>query len=320
MSLPATPFSSAGFGCRERRFAVEDVRKMKESVYVLTDIAPFRDIELMLACDGVLASLDELNDEEIGESAFYVYFSVDELCVEPIRRIIACGGMFVPPMQFAKTRYSRVAAHVAETLAESNRAVGELFCGEALHENICQAVDMTKDVEGDFLEIGVFTGSSAVTAMTHMRNRGIRRRCHLMDTFEGFTYAEAEASADGIWNGTHLMAAAPQQTLLAERMRGVGQEFRFVKGNICADPIPAGIETLALVNVDVDLYEATLAGLCKTAPLVAPRGIIVCEDPASTPGLYGAFVALDEFLRTEEGRKFVRVFMGTQYFLIKMAA
>lgn len=317
MLNPLKPFSSAGFTHRERRFAIEDIRKLKACIYVLTDIAGFHDLELMLASDGMLSSLDDMEDREIADSAFYVYFSSDEAALPSLRRIIACGGLFIPPMQFSKTRYTRVAGPVAATLAESERMVGELFCGEALHENICQAVDMTRDVEGDFLEIGVFTGSSAVTAMTHMRNRGVHRSCYLMDTFEGFTYAEAGTSADGIWSGTHLMAANPQQALLQQRMREAGQDYHLVKGNICADSIPGAIQKLALVNVDVDLYEATLAGLVKTAPLVQPRGVIVCEDPASTPGLYGAFVALEEFLASPEGRKFVKVFMGTQYFLIR---
>ena len=317
---PVKPFSSVGFTHRERRLTVGEVRKLKSAVYVLTDISGFQDLELVMACDGILSSLDQLGDEKIAASAFYVYFSNDAASVAPISRIIACGGLFIPPMQFSKTAYSRVSAHVASTLTESNGAVGELFCGTMLHENICQAVDMTRDVEGDFLEIGVFTGSSATTAMTHMRNLGLSRKCYLMDTFEGFTYAEAGSSADAIWSGTHLMAAGPQVALLKQRMRDVGQDYELVKGNICADPIPAAIRKLALVNVDVDMYEATLAGLVKVAPLMQPRGIIVCEDPASTPGLYGAFVAMEEFLRSEEGRKFVRVFLGTQYFLIKFAA
>lgn len=313
------PFSSTGFNHRERRFTIGEVRKLKDNVFILTDIRDLQDVELMLACDGILTTLDELDDAEIADSAFYVYFSTDEKAVDAITRIIKCGGMFIPPMQFTKTTYSRVGDCVSDTLAESNGAVGQLFCGEELHENLCQAVDMTRDVEGDLLEIGVFSGSSAVTMMTHMRNRGIHRKCYLMDTFEGFTYAEAATSADSIWSGTHLMAAAPQQALLKQRMRNVGQEFQFVKGNICADPVPAGIEKLALVNVDVDMYEATLAALHKVAPLVQPRGIIICEDPASTPGLYGAFVAMDEFMKSGEGKKkFVRVFMRSQYFLIKM--
>src|ERR1700744_510151 len=105
MLNPAKPFSSAGFTHRERRFTIEEVRKLRDFVYVLTDVAGFHDLELMLASDGVLASLDGMDDDEIAESAFYVYFSSDEASVAPLRRIISCGGMFIPPMQFSKTTY-----------------------------------------------------------------------------------------------------------------------------------------------------------------------------------------------------------------------
>ena len=37
------PFSSTGYSCRERRFAIGDVRKLKDAVYILTDIKPFLD-------------------------------------------------------------------------------------------------------------------------------------------------------------------------------------------------------------------------------------------------------------------------------------
>ena len=67
--------------------------------------------------------------------------------------------------------------------------------------------------------------------------------------------------------------------------------------------MPADITKIALANIDVDMYDATLAGLRKVAPLIEPRGIIICEDPASTPGLYGAFVAMEEFLASEVGKE-----------------
>ena len=133
MINPAKPFSSTGYTHRERRFTIEEVRKLKDCVYILTDLPGFQDLELMLASDGVLSSLDELADAKIAESAFYVYFSNDEAAVAPLGRIIACGGIFIPPMQFSKTTYSRISAHVAATLTESNAAAGELFCGTAFH-------------------------------------------------------------------------------------------------------------------------------------------------------------------------------------------
>ena len=35
------------------------------------------------------------------------------------------------------------------------------------------------------------------------------------------------------------------------------------------------------------------------------------------PSMYGAFAAIEEFLEGSEGKKFVKIFLGTQYFLIR---
>jgi hypothetical protein len=311
------PFSSLGYQHREKRFSVNDVRKLRKYAYVLSDIEPFNDLELLSQCDGHVTSIEGWDAEKIRNSAFYVFFSVDDLCLEPIRKITAAAGLYIPPMSFSKTNYSRVAMHVAQTLTESERHVGHLGGGPELHENICQAIDITREIEGDFLEIGVFTGSSAVTAMTHMRNCGIRRKCWLMDTFEGFSYDDATRSADVIWGGTHLVAKENHLEILRDRMCDVGQDYEFVTGNICADPLPAAVKQLALVNIDVDMYEATAAALAKSSPLLQRGGILMCEDPTSTPGLYGAYVAMTEFLESREGKKYTRIFVKTHYFLLK---
>jgi hypothetical protein len=51
---------------------------------------------------------------------------------------------------------------------------------------------------------------------------------------------------------------------------------------------------------------------------MAPGGIMICEDAASTPSLYGAFQALEEFMAAPEGSNYYKVFKRGQYFLIKM--
>ena len=44
---------------------------------------------------------------------------------------------------------------------------------------------------------------------------------------------------------------------------------------------------------------------------------MICEDPASTPALYGALLTMEEFLESEEGSQYVKVFKKGQYFLVK---
>lgn len=314
------PYSEFGFIHRNKGFAPADLRGMKKHLYVLSDLPDFSDTELLAQCDGLRSSLDGMSDEEVRESAFYLVFSTDEVALKSVQRIIQCKGIFIPSLQMVKTSYSRVSSAVIGTLFESFFTIGKLFGGYQLHENLCQAIDMTKDVAGDFLEIGVFTGSSSFTSLMYMRNRNIPRKCWLMDTFEGFNYADATDSADAIWAGTHEVETEQHIDMLEQKLANTRQDFTIVRGNICKDPLPSEIKQLALVNLDLDLYEAILAALHKTAPFVSKNGVIICEDAAATPSLYGAFAAMEEFLESSEGKKFVKVFLRTQYFLIKTDA
>ena len=56
-----------------------------------------------------------------------------------------------------------------------------------------------------------------------------------------------------------------------------------------------------------------------TSKKLSINGIIMCEDPVSTPHLYGALYAMEKFLTSEEGRnKYLKLFKKNHYFLIKI--
>ena len=74
-----------------------------------------------------------------------------------------------------------------------------------------------------------------------------------------------------------------------------------------------------VANIDVDIYEAVLAGLQKVAPRMAPGGVMIVEDPGHTPLLIGAGVALNQFLKSPAAAGFLPVYMQSgQTFLINM--
>jgi hypothetical protein len=50
---------------------------------------------------------------------------------------------------------------------------------------------------------------------------------------------------------------------------------------------------------------------------LAIGGIVIAEDPTATPALYGAYLAMSEFLETEIGKKFLPIFKYGQYFLLR---
>lgn len=314
-----TPFRTQGLRHRERVLSPAELLKLRPNLYALTNVAEFNDPEIVPHCKAVLHDLGGLTDAEIAQSAFYVFFRHDEECLEPLRRIIRAGGLFVPPKLATKAHYWQTTAGVAATLRETQAVMGELHAGNIVHENICQAIEMTRGVPGDYVEVGVFSGSSACTALRFMHHRGIARQCWFLDTYEGFAYDSAATSADIMWHDTHLTTLPVEEHManLELKLSMAGQNFQMVKNNICDDPLPAGIKQIAVANLDVDMYEAILKGLHKLAPLIAKNGIIICEDATSTPALYGAYVAMYDFLATDIGQKFIKVFLHGQYFLIK---
>jgi len=275
----------------------------------------------------VIRDITSLPASEIAESVFYVAFQCDSDALPTLRAIKQHGGIFVPHMNFAKTDYrfvNRLAHNAMVKTWEKGDSVSHLNTG--IHENICEALDLTSNLDGDYVEIGVYRGGSALTALNYLDElaarsvQAPRKKAWLLDTYEGFNYEEAGRSSDTLWSGTHGLYGK-EETMRYIRntiMKDVSSDFELVASNICADDLPVSIKKIAVANIDVDMYEATLAALHKVAPLIVQGGIIIAEDPTSTPGLYGALLALDEFMASPAGAPFYKIFKGSQYYLIKV--
>ncbi len=320
------PFNKATCQHGEFNYAPEQLRQRRARLYILTDKPGIVDAQFAGETDGIICDLKDFSDRQIADGAFYIYFSRTAYALPMLRRIIDCGGLFAPPLLCAKAPFAAVSEKALDTYNEVGGLIGnEPYGGIEIHTQICQAIELTKDVRGDFVEVGVYTGSSALTALTHMRNIGIQRRCWLLDTFAGFNYSASEESADIIWTGTHkndpydiVNLRAINMERIGELFKNTGQEVHLVPSNICSDPLPREIDRIAIANVDCDLYEAVLASLQKIGPRMAHRGIIIAEDPTATPALYGAFLAMKEFLQSGAGKDFMGVQTTTQYYLIKV--
>ena len=274
----------------------------------------------------VIRSLDGLSSKEIAQGVFYIAFQCDSDALPILKEIKAHNGTFVPHLQFSKTDYrfvNRTAFNaIQKTWARSDR-VSHLLAN--VHENICEALELTSGLEGDYVEIGVYLGGSALTALNFMHEfralhpEAPQRKAWLLDTFDGFNYDEAKTSADTIWVDTHkLYGKAETIAYVNETLCDTGTDYELVAANICADELPTGIKRISVANIDVDMYEPTIAALNKVADLMPVGGIILAEDPTCTPGLYGALIALEEFLASEKGKSFYKLFKSGQYFLIKM--
>jgi len=196
--------------------------------------------------------------------------------------------------------------------------------------NLIQAFEATRGRPGCVVEVGCFLGSSAGVLLSYARSRQAERGSpdssfYYLDVFEGFDYPEANTSSDAVWAGTHCTDGYEAvRSRIQSCGEGVaGMEINVMRCNVISDPIPEAIvrSGVRLANIDVDLYEAVVAGLDRFAPLIVPGGIMICEDAGHTPLLIGALKALEEFMASEAGRQFCRIDLASgQSLLVKIGA
>ena len=132
-------------------------------------------------------------------------------------------------------------------------------------EAICREL---ADVPGEAAELGVYRGGFARCLNALLPERTL----YLFDTFEGFDAAEAKDQAAGF--------------VQAHRNTGVEKVLRLMphpeKVIIRQGLFPASLggleDRFALVSLDVDLEESTLAGLRWFYPRLNPGGYILLHD------------------------------------------
>jgi hypothetical protein len=243
---------------------------------------------------------------------------------EFVEALIEHGGSFIPVWSFGPALYvdhNRTAHRVleAEWELQNREGFAKWDSGPGDFINLCQAIEATRNVEGVFLEIGCYRGSSGSLALRYMREAEVYRDAWFFDVFDGFVYDSAINSADAVWSGTHATEgiAVVEQRLARHALPKLGLNVSVRRHNIVEEEIPREIDKIAVANIDVDLYEAVLAALIKVAPRMASGGIIIVEDPGHTPALVGARVALDQFLSSEAAGAFTPIHMESgQTFLI----
>jgi len=276
----------------------------------------------------VLRTTYNLSNEEVRNSFFYIYYLCDSDALPELRRITSCGGVFFPHFDYSNTHYrfiNRRALNAILSTFEKTKT-GRLFpFSNIVHENICEALELTKNLDGDYVEIGVHKGGSASTALNYLcdlrdeKNNKVNRKAWLLDTFDGFNYDEAYKSSDVSWADTlKLFGVEKTMNYIKETFSDISVNFELVQSNICTDMLPSAIKKIVVANIDVDMFESTRDSLLKISPLVVKGGIIICEDPACTPALYGAFLAMEDFLATKEGKNYIKIFKSGQYFLIRL--
>jgi len=157
--------------------------------------------------------------------------------------------------------------------------------------NLYRLVERTARLPGEIAEAGVYHGGSALI-MANANKR--RKKMHLFDTFAGIP--ETTKGVDTIQTGA-LMTGSQEVHALRLALGEMDGLTKFHVGLFpeSAREVPSST-VFSFVNLDMDIYQATLDGLEFFYPRMVKGGIIVCHDYAalSCPGVKNAVVEFSE--------------------------
>jgi hypothetical protein len=186
--------------------------------------------------------------------------------------------------------------------------------------------ELSLGLPGHFAEAGVFKGASfcRFRKLGRLFHPDHTRRFIGFDVFGKFpaaTYGPDKAELERQWavDGDQGISRSNLQQLLDQQ--GLASNVDLIEGDI-RETIPRYLSenkqmSLAIVNIDLDLYEPTKVALEHFFPLIVRGGVVILDDYEGFPG---AKKAVDEYLtamnRSERIQKFS--FAYTPSFLIKI--
>ena len=149
------------------------------------------------------------------------------------------------------------------------------------------------NVEGDFLEAGVWRGGSSVFARavfvsSHKKEatREKPRTVWVCDSFEGLPLASTEQDSD-FWASQQVLAVSAEQVIENFERFGLMDErrVRLVKGYF-QESLPAQLPAdlkLSVLRLDGDMYESTVDTLFHTYAAVSIGGFVIVDDYCLRP-------------------------------------
>jgi len=147
------------------------------------------------------------------------------------------------------------------------------------------------NVEGAFVELGVYQGETAVILHEMDKTRDL----HLFDTFEGFVEEDlkVEKNRDDRYSVSNF--SDTQLDAVKSLFKDSSNVF-YYKGYFPDTTVELKETKFALINIDADLYKPTIAALNYFYPKLSPGGVLIIHDYNHTWD--GAKQAIDEFIVT----------------------
>jgi len=142
---------------------------------------------------------------------------------------------------------------------------------------------LAENVEGDFIETGVWRGGACIFMRAVLAAYGITdRRVFVADSFEGLPEPDTQrcpADRDSFFHTISFLSVSREDVERNFEKYGLlDDQVVFLKGWF-KDTLPsAPIKKLALLRLDGDMYESTMDALGSLYPKLSPGGFCIIDD------------------------------------------
>lgn len=161
------------------------------------------------------------------------------------------------------------------------------MCGKPNLDKVRECVEdvLSRDVPGDLIETGVWKGGMTVLMRGILKAYECTdRRVWVADSFSGLPKPDPQTHLkDALFFNLmepleHLAIPFDYVQGLFQRYQLLDDQVKFLKGWFC-DTLPcAGIESLAVVRLDGDLFESTRDALVHLYPKLSNSGYLIVDD------------------------------------------
>jgi hypothetical protein len=163
-------------------------------------------------------------------------------------------------------------------------------------------------ISGDIVECGVWKGGCTAIMMEVFKNAGQGgRQFWLYDTFEGMTTpSDSDVHFAGNKNAVKLFSDKKKKgekwsfSPLEECKQTIklsdypSENIKFIKGDVLETLPNEKPQSIALLRLDTDWYESTLAEMEHLYPLIRKGGVFISDDYGAWKGSYDA---IHEYLK-----------------------
>jgi len=180
--------------------------------------------------------------------------------------------------------------------------------------------DRINNVEGSVVECGIGKGRSFLYLSFLIDKEGKKRKIWGFDSFEGFPEPDKEDSSvrnpkKGEWSDTSISYI---KKIL--KNAGIKKEFilnntMLVKGFFNKSLKEYSDGKIALLHIDVDLYQSYMDVLNKLFPLVAKGGVVLFDEYGED-NWPGAKKAVDEFF-AQTSHEILKEEKSGKYYVVK---